>query len=50
MSYPKLLFFLCSRPTNHTKKTAEKETKKATQKNNELLLTKKRKIFRSTKE
>jgi hypothetical protein len=32
MSYPKLLFFLCSRPTNHTKKTAEKETKKATHK------------------
>jgi hypothetical protein len=32
-------------PTNHTKKTAEKETKKATQKNNELLLKKKKKDF-----
>ena len=38
MSYPKLRFFLCSR------------TKKQPKKRPKLLLTKKRKIFRSTKE
>ena len=41
MSYPKLLFFLCSREHPTVKKTTEKETKKPQ---------KKRKIFRSTKE
>ena len=41
MSYPKLLFFLCSREHPTVKKTTEKETKKPQ---------KKKKIFRSTKE
>ena len=45
MSYPKLLFFLCSRPTNHTKKTAEKETKKATHKKQRTAPQKKKERF-----